>query len=163
MGSPALEPVIGLAMANNSLGDRMVFCMFAICAVWAFWKWWVARTEARPSAQGAGTRSLYRFLEASYDWFFGCAACLIACAICCVAGLAALALGLYGAWRGIAMFLTLAPVSILAGLVLFLVSALLGCWVVLACVAGALVSWDKMPSFVETKPPGSPENNSPSQ
>ena len=78
----------------------------------------------------------------------------LALALACGAiGLAAVAVGLYGAWLGIVMFLTLAPVSILAGLVLFLVSLLLGCWIVLACVAGALVSWDKIPSFAEPRTP----------
>lgn len=69
-------------------------------------------------------------------------------------GLASLAFFGYGAFRGVVMFLTLEPVSILAGFVLCLVSLFVGYCSVVGCIAGTIylssaISADRRPGKVE--------------
>lgn len=119
--SPEEAPVICLLLALFVLG-------------WLF---------GRIKERNPKVRMFFVNLQTFLEKCFGSTLFFFAAVVCSLIGLGAIAFFGYGAWLGVVMFFTLAPVSILAGLVLFLVSVLIGFGVVMACLASALISWGK--------------------
>ena len=142
---------------KEALIAASAFCFILTLCIWAWME--ERKKRGRPITEEVPQGLAHTFIDKcdlAHTFFDKCVERVmffVAAIVCAVIGLGSIAFFGYGAWLGIVMFFTLAPVSILAGLVLFLVSVLIGYWVVMVCLAGALVSWASMTCAFQPKNP----------